>query len=190
MAKNYLDDQEFKNENYSIDQLLNGEYNNCRFLNCNFASSDLSEIIFVDCSFENCDLSNSKLRNTSFQNSEFEECKLLGLRFEECNPFLFAIKCSSSTLNFSSFYKMSLKNSALIDCQLHDVDFTEADCSWCNFDGSDCMSANFFQTNLQAADFRTAINFSINPTQNRLKKAKFSNDNLRGLVDSFGIIVS
>ncbi|MDP4636725.1 MAG: pentapeptide repeat-containing protein [Crocinitomicaceae bacterium] len=189
MAKNYVSDQEFKNENFTIDFLTNGEYDNCHFLNCNFASGDLSEIVFVDCSFENCDLSNAKLRNTSFQNAEFEECKLLGLRFEESNPFLFAIKCNTSVLNFSSFYKMSLKNTALSNCQLQDVDFTEADCSLCSFEGSDCLAANFFQTNLQGADFRSAINFSIDPTQNRVKKAKFSRNNLHGLLHSFSLVI-
>jgi len=189
MAKNCISDQEFKNENYTVDFLTIGEYENCNFLNCNFLESELSEILFVDCSFKNSDLSNAKLRNTSFQNAEFEECKMLGLHFEECNPFLFAVRCNSSILNFSSFFKVSLKNTGLTNCQLQDVDFTEADCSHVNFGGSDCLSANFFQTNLQAADFRSSINFSIDPTQNRLKKAKFSINNLQGLLHSFSLEV-
>lgn len=189
MPKNYVVDLDYKNENYTSDFLATGEYENCHFLNCNFASSDLSEIVFVDCSFENCDLSNAKLRNTSFQNAEFEECKLLGLRFEESNPFLFAIKCNASVLNFSSFFKMSLKNAVLSNCQLQDVDFTEADCSLCSFEGSDCLSANFFQTNLQGADFRSVINFSIDPTQNSVKKARFSRNNLTGLLNSFSLVI-
>lgn len=189
MAKNYVADQDYKNENYTSDFLATGEYENCQFLNCNFASSDLSEIVFVDCSFENCDLSNAKLRNTSFQNAEFEQCKLLGLRFEECNPFLFAIKCNASILNFSSFFKVSLKNTVISNCQLQDVDFTEADCSLSDFEGSDCLNAVFYQTNLQGADFRTALNFSIDPTQNRLKKAKFSRQNLQGLLHSFSLVI-
>lgn len=189
MAKNYISDQDFKNENYAIDFLTIGEYENCHFVNCNFADSELSEIVFIDCSFKNSDLSNAKLRNTSFQNAIFDECKMLGLRFEDCNPFLFAIRCNSSVLNFSSFFKVSLKNTGITNCQLQDIDFTEADCSQADFSASDFTSSNFYQTNLQAADFRTSINYIIDPTKNRVKKAKFSRNNLFGLLHSFGVIV-
>jgi hypothetical protein len=45
------------------------------------------------------------------------------------------------------------------------------------------------RTNLEKTDFRTAVNFSINPTLNRIKNAKFSHDRLAGLLDSFSIVI-
>jgi len=38
---------------------------------------------------------------------------------------------------------------------------------------------------LEAADFRNAYNFSIDPQTNRVKKAKFSFNNIAGLLDTF-----
>jgi hypothetical protein len=40
---------------------------------------------------------------------------------------------------------------------------------------------------LEKADFQTAYNFEIHPTLNRIKKAKFSKENVVGLLLGFGI---
>lgn len=40
---------------------------------------------------------------------------------------------------------------------------------------------------MEKADFRTSYNFSIDPDVNRIKKAKFSLDGVRGLLDKYDI---
>ncbi|MFM9949054.1 MAG: hypothetical protein ACKV1O_14025 [Saprospiraceae bacterium] len=45
------------------------------------------------------------------------------------------------------------------------------------------------RTLLEGADLRTAYNFSIDPENNRIKKAKFSMQNIVGLMDKYGIFV-
>ena len=45
------------------------------------------------------------------------------------------------------------------------------------------------QTILEKADFRTAKNYSIDPEQNRLKKAKFSLSGVVGLLRKYDIVV-
>ena len=45
------------------------------------------------------------------------------------------------------------------------------------------MDMSIYRTNLTEADFRTAQNFSIDPLENQLKKAKFSRENLEGLLE-------
>lgn len=72
---------------------------------------------------------------------------------------------------------------------MHEVEFTEADLHSAIFDACDLHFSTFERTNLEKADLRTAVNFSINPTVNRIKKAKFSRDRLAGLLDSFSIVI-
>ena len=55
------------------------------------------------------------------------------------------------------------------------------------FDKCDMAKAKFEKTNLEKADFRTAINFTIDPEKNRLKKARFSSAGLPGLLYKYDI---
>ena len=87
----------------------------------------------------------------------------------------------------SYFYKLSLKNTKFKNCILKEVDFTEANLSSSIFDNCDLGMATFENTILEKADFRTSFNFSINPDQNRIRKAKFSMPGVLGLLDKYDI---
>jgi uncharacterized protein YjbI with pentapeptide repeats len=181
----YFTDQSYER----LKTLDKGIYEQCEFIGCDFMNQDLSGYVFTDCSFNDCNLSMVKLNNTGFKDIKFSTCKLLGLRFDDCNAFGFAVSFDACILNHSSFYKAKLANTRFIRCQLHEVEFTEADLSSVIFDECDLSFSTFDQTNLEKVDFRTAVNFSINPTINRLKNAKFSRDKLAGLLDFFSIVI-
>ena len=84
-------------------------------------------IFFIDCSFSGCELSNAKLNDTAFRNIQFAGCKMLGLHFENCNPFLLEMSFEDCNLSHASFYQLTLKNSIINNSILHEADFTEAD---------------------------------------------------------------
>jgi len=52
------------------------------------------------------------------------------------------------------------------------------------------LNATFDKTMLEKADFRTAYNYSIDPDNNRIKKAKFSQSGLGGLLHKYDIVIS
>ncbi|MCJ8155237.1 pentapeptide repeat-containing protein [Chryseobacterium sp. SSA4.19] len=68
-----------------------------------------------------------------------------------------------------------------------EVDFSECDLSNASFGYCDLSGAIFDKTNLEKADFRMAVNYSIEPAQNRLKKAKFSLSEVHGLLSHLGV---
>ena len=189
MNEVYEEGQEIINSDFSIDGLSPGEYENCSFLNCNLAGVDLSDIRFIECSFEQCDLSNTNLGNTAFRDVRFTGCKMLGLRFDSCNEFLFEVRFSKCQLNLSSFYGRKLSGTQIDGCSLHDVDFGEADLSGTTLEDSDLSGASFEYTNLEKADLRTAYNFVIDPEVNKIDKAKFSQYGLSGLLAKYDIII-
>ena len=178
-------DKEFK----ALKTLDAGEYEACTFTNCTFADLDLSKIIFTDCTFDNCDLSMSKINNTAFREVHFKNCKLLGLRFDECNQFLLAFRFTGCVLNFASFYKLKLKNAHFTDCKLEEVEFIEADLTKAVFNNCALERAVFDNSILDKVDFRTSFNFSINPEFNSIVKARFSSNGLLGFLDKYDIIV-
>jgi uncharacterized protein YjbI with pentapeptide repeats len=175
MEEAYILDQTFENTDFS--QFQKGEYENCTFRNCNFEYADLSFFNFNDCEFIGCNLSMAKLLSTAFRDVVFKECKMFGLHFNDCNEFGVSFRFEACLLNNSIFYKTKIKKTLFKNSKLIDVDFAECD-----------LSGSIFEnTNLEKADFRTAFNYSINASLNRLKKAKFSLSEVHGLLRNFDI---
>ena len=75
-----------------------------------------------------------------------------------------------------------IKQKTFNNCSLNEADFTESDLSGTIFNNCDLKRAIFDRSILLKTDFTTAQNFSIDPETNRLKGAKFSKNNLMGLL--------
>jgi uncharacterized protein YjbI with pentapeptide repeats len=186
MSKPIIEDQALKNEDFTKG-FPSREFEYCRFQHCVFTATDLSHFRFVECTFDDCDFSNAKLTKTTLNGIYFVNCKLLGLHFEDCNEFLFSVSFENCLLDFSSFYKRSLKKTAFKQCSLQEVDFTDADLSAASFPHCNLTRAVFENTNLEKADFRTAIGFAIDPERNKLKKARFDKTSLAGLLGKYDL---
>lgn len=187
MERVYIVDKAFEKSNFSIAKFETGDYESCRFIQIDFSNANLSDINFNDCEFLSCNMSMAKISNTGFRDIVFEDCKLLGLHFENSNPFLFKVNFERCILNISSLYTLKLKNTRFVDSSIREVDFTEADLTGSIFKNCDLSGSVFDKTILEKVDFRTSYNYSIDPESNRIKKAKFSRDGISGLLDKHDI---
>lgn len=190
MTKIYHAEKVFEKVDFSIQTLDKGDYEACTFIACNFSSSDLSHINFTECRFEECNLSTAKITQTAFKDVAFQQYKMLGLRFDQCNHFLFSASFDKCTLNLSSFYKLKMHKTKFEHTQIQEVDFTEADLTLSAFSNCDLDRTHFEKTILDKVDFRSAYNYRIDPELNRLKKARFSNTGIIGLLSKYDIEVS
>jgi len=75
------------------------------------------------------------------------------------------------------------------DCDIKDAGFSESDLSFSTFQNCDLQSTVFERNNLEGCDFRSAQNYTFNPTDNRMKKAQFSYSGVIGLVSHLNIII-
>ncbi|MBQ4819174.1 pentapeptide repeat-containing protein [Aquimarina sp. MMG016] len=182
-------DKTFENQNFSDQKLPSREYDNCTFVNCDFSSTDMSVVTFLECRFDNCKFSSVMMKETSFQEVVFVECKMLGLDFSTCNDFMFSVEFGKCNLDLASFYGFVLKNTVFNNCNLKEADFTETDLTGSVFHNCNLSNAVFKNTIAERVDFRTAENFTIDPENNRLKKAKFSTSGLSGLLEKYDLIV-
>jgi fluoroquinolone resistance protein len=98
-----------------------------------------------------------------------------------CSPLPF----TGSHLDYATFYGTKLKKTKFTDCSLKETDFEAADLSASIFQDCDLSGTTFNRTTLEKTDFRTARHFSIDPSQNKMKGAKFSPLGLAGLLDKF-----
>ena len=183
----FTESETFLRKDYTTTTLPKGEYDNCTFTGCNFSGSNISGIVFSECEFTDCNFSMAKAQGTAFKDVDFKNCKMTGFNFSNAHPFLLAMNFTGCLLNLSSFFGVKLKKACFKDCILHEADFTQADFTEASFTGCDFKHAVFENTVLEKADLRSAVNYAIDPEQNRIKKAKFSIPEVTGLLDRYNI---
>ena len=187
MTSKYTIEQTFTKQDFTKNPLPKGVYENCTFIQCDFSQTDLSDVKLEDCEMEGCNWSMVKLHNTALRNVNFIACKLLGLRWEDCNQFALVFSFENCMLDHSSFFQMKIKGTNFKDCSLQEVDFSNCDISSCTLQNCDLKRAIFDNTVMEKTDFRTSFNYSIDLSLNKTKKTKFSKDGIIGLLDKYDI---
>jgi fluoroquinolone resistance protein len=182
-------DKTFLKEDYTANALPKGEYDNCTFTDCNFLNANLNNIVFTECIFEGCNLTMVQVKQAALKDVRFVNCKITGVHFHDCDPFLLKVQFEKCILQLASFYKLKLKNTLFSKCDLRETDFTETDLTGASLSGCDLANTIFQDTILEKADLRTAFNYSIDPEANRLKGAKFSREGIAGLLDKYQIVI-
>jgi fluoroquinolone resistance protein len=183
----FADGITYNKKDFTQVPLAPGEYDSCIFSSCNFTGSDLSGLRFIDCTFESCDLSLARLTGTILNTVRFRGCKMLGLLFETCNENGFSPVFENCNLSHSSLTGTNMKKGVFKDLVLHETDFTRCDLSGVLFENCDFAGAVFDRTNLENSDFRSSLNYTINPEKNRIRKARFSLTGLPGLLAVYNI---
>ncbi|WP_053186383.1 pentapeptide repeat-containing protein [Sunxiuqinia dokdonensis] len=187
MIEQENDNEIFQQVDFSKEQLAGCEFIECRFVNCSFSASDLTDTDFLDCSFEDCDFTLVKLNATGLKDVCFKRCKLMGFDFTLCSDFLFQVEFDVCQLDYALFTKKKMKKTTFRQCSLVECDFTECQLTESVFDDCILTGSTFYRSGLTKADFRTAIGFSIDPDQNHLKKARFSQAGLAGLLEKYDL---
>jgi len=168
---------------------LDDEYDNCTFHGCNFSEIDLTGISFLECEFYECNFTLASLKQSAFKDVIFEKCKMLGLKFNELNPFLLQMHFKECHLQETSFYQLNLKSSTFKSCKLQGADFTESNLEGSLLQDCDLSDCNFERTVLKYANLIGSYNFNIDPENNQIRGARFSSDALPGLLLKYQIYI-
>ncbi len=179
--------QTFTQNDFTKTPVAGIEFDDCEFVDCNFSGSNLSDTDFLECRFVNCNFVMAKTSNTGFKDAIFRGCKLMGLDFSVCSDFLFQVNFEQCQLDYALFGKKKMKKTRFVNCSVKEADFSETILSEANFEKSDLSGASFQYCNLEKTDFRSAINFTIDPEHNRMKGARFSAYSLAGLLGKYGL---
>lgn len=187
--RKYVCDEHINDWDATGNPMERSEFEDCTFSRCNFSGSELSFFSFEECEFDDCDFSNARINGSSFKNVKFTNCKMLGLRFDECDDFLFQVDFEHCNLALASFYGVSLKQRSFISCNLRETDFTEAKMQGCSMVSCQTYEAQFERTHLERADLRGADGITLDPENNFIKGARFSRENLEGLLSKYQIVI-
>ncbi len=171
-------DQSFKKIHLEQGHLDSNEFHDCVFVRCSFVETTFESCRFVNCVFQHCNLSLAQVTNCSFAATRFESSKLVGLNWTKAywsaTKLWDSLCFSKCAISHSTFIALNLRGIKIQDCVAVDVDFREADLSQANFRGTDLADSLFMATDLTEADLSQARNYQIDPSQNIVKKAKFS----------------
>ncbi|MCC3154198.1 pentapeptide repeat-containing protein [Hymenobacter sp. BT770] len=165
------------------------EFDEYRFVGCDFSGADLSNKRFSDCLFERCNLSSAGLAGTALQNVAFDDCKLLGLQFTACRDMLFGVHFDQCQLRYASFAARKMPATRFVRCALDEADFADADLSAAVFQDCSLAGAVFQKTQLVGADFTSATGFIIDPESNQLRGARFTLHGLLGVVAKYELVI-
>lgn len=191
--KDNFSEASFKDIEMHDQALSNKQFHDCLFEQCDFSNTDFDNCVFADCEFLHCNLSLIKIPNTKFRSVKFTSCKIIGVNWTSAswpNIQVFCpIEFDACILNDSTFYGLYLVETKMEACQIHGVDFSEANCEETSFIQSDLFNSRFNQTNLVRADFTDAVGYSIDVFNNQISKAKFSLPEATSLLDSLDIEV-
>lgn len=163
-------------------------FEDCVFDRVSFAGASLDRARFLSCQFKTCDFSNVSVARARLRDCAFVECKLVGVQWVNVEE-LVCPKFIECNLSYGNFVGLRERKSSFARCTLRDVDFSDADLSECDFAGADLGGARFHNTTLLKANFRDAANYVIDPLRNKLKGAKFSWPEARGLLVGLGVVV-
>lgn len=114
-------------------------------------------------------------------------CDFTSVNFSMTDQIIYEFHFKSCLLDYAQFYKLKLNKIQFLDCSMVSVDFMETNLEQAVFDNCNLRLAVFSKSNLQKVDFLTSYNFSIDPENNKLKGAIFSQENVIGLLEKYQI---
>ena len=194
MSKGKYVERTFETVDSAGSEIAAAEFRECRFVRCCFSESVLRACVFDECVFVECDLSLVKLPHSVFSATRFEDSKIIGVNWTEARwprlRLLVPVRFEKCVISHSTFLGLNLKGVRFTECIAKDVDFRETDLSTADFSGTDLTGAQFGSTNLTSANLRSARNYSIVPSENTLKGARFSLPEAMSLLSGLDIEIS
>jgi fluoroquinolone resistance protein len=164
------------------------EFEECEFNGCSFIGCKFEKCKFINCKFNGCVISAINPVDSFCTDVEFSKCKVIGCDWTRASQ-IHGLNFAECQINYSNFATLKLPKVKMIDCEAKEVDFTETDLSGGSFNGTDFERSIFFKTNLTKADLKRAINYSIDPRNNTLKKTKFSLPEALSLLSCLDIVI-
>jgi uncharacterized protein YjbI with pentapeptide repeats len=113
---------------------------------------------------------------------------MLGIDWPQATTPL-TLAFQGSNVSHSMFVWLSVNRMEMVECVAREVDFTGTNLTRANLGRTDFQGSRFLDTNLRYANFSKAVNYTIDPRANRLKKTIFSMPEAMSLLDTFDIIL-
>ncbi|MGQ2984755.1 pentapeptide repeat-containing protein [Flavobacterium sp.] len=187
--ENYIIDQQITGRIYNPEDIMYKDFERCTFMQCDLSACSFTGVAFIDCNFISCNFSEAKINYVGLRGAIFDNCNFTGVNFSMVDKLFFSVEFKNCRLDHTKFYTLAIKSTVFTDCSLIAVDFMNTDLTGVLFDNCNLHKAVFVDSIANKADFSTSYNFSIDPERNKLRRARFSQDGLKGLLEKYEIVV-
>jgi uncharacterized protein YjbI with pentapeptide repeats len=169
-------------------RLSGARFEDCSFERCELRERDLRGARFVDCSFVATDAALATVIDCALVRVRFRECRLSGINWSVANK-LESVTFDECQIDDAVFSGLSLHECAFTRCMVRRAAFRETNLSKVSFRGSTLTGAEFVHSDLRGADFREAVDYTLNPSENRVEGARFSLPDAVTLLAGLGVII-
>jgi len=180
--------ENFINISLASETVKSIDFEECEFNGCSFIGCIFEKCKFVNCTFTGCVLSAINPVNSWITEVKFIKCKVIGCDWTKTSQ-VHGLDFADCQLNYSNFAMLKIPKIKIIGCEAKEADFTETDLSDGDFCGTDLEGSIFSKTNLTRANLAKAVNYSIDPRCNTLKKTRFSLPEALSLLNCLDIII-
>ena len=200
----------------SLDDLT---FEHCRFIECNFSSSSMTNTRFEHCQFYHeasevgsafryCNLSHAIFSDCDLRHCDFSQANWYDLALSNCRGLemisrgvsnqkwvnervcLQALHIQRSDLTLSDFSYAQLGESTLHDCRCSEVDWTEANLAGSQIIQCDLTGGQFDRVAIGNADLSESLFNSIDPRQIDVEGVRVTSDQLPLLVSALGLVIT
>ena len=189
MSSDYILDEKFEDTFFLEADIKYKEYENCTFHNCDFTDCTFQTVSFIDCNFFDCNFNDTKINYVSLRGVQFTGCNFTNVNFAMTDQVIYEFHFKDCQLDYAKFYALKLKKMQFINCSMVSVDFMGSDLTEAVFDNCNLRRAVFIDTIAYKTDFSTSYDYTIDPEKNKLKKAVFSTDGLKGLLEKYNLVI-
>lgn len=188
---------EFRDDDWSGQDLCNETFEECLFQNIKFSDIIIQGCRFIKCKFISCAFNGVQVMKCEYTNcmfrysnmfcSEWRGCKMMGSAFEECNCVGWQLEggnWSYTVLRFIDFSRMDLSGMNLEHADLYSCDFGKANLSGANLRYALLTGANFKQADLRGADI-----VGVDILNLQMKETKIDLEQAGLLAQALGAIV-
>ncbi len=185
--------ESFKEVTLDAEQVVDTHFSECLFIGCSLREINFSECRFNDCMFEQCDLSLISVRRCEFRQTDFRKTRISGVDWTAAIwsqlAFHSPLSFHDCDISYSTFIGLKLPGIELVNCVAKDVEFSEADLTGADFQGTVLTQSHFRNADLTRANFTNAREYQIDLLKTKVSKAKFSLPEAYTLLHSMSDII-
>lgn len=189
MHADYITDRTYKDEFFLEADIKFKEFENCTFSYCDFTDCTFQTVTFIDCTFLDCNFKATKINYVSLRGVWFTRCDFTSVNFAMTDQVIFEFHFKDCLLDYAQFYALKLKKIQFINCSMIAVDFMGSDLTEAQFDHCNLRKTVFIDTILHKTDFYTSYGYTMDLEKNKVKKALFSTDGLKGLLEKYDLVI-
>ncbi len=176
---------------------LSGTLEGAQFRDCVFEECDLRELRLLACELNDSDLLGCDLRLLDVQGSRFggvtlEACHAVGVQWHRADTSVqrpLEVDAQDSILSFCSFVGLDLRKRRFEGCTMHEALFEACDLRDASLRHSDLAGTLFKGCDLRGADLRTARNYAIVASDNRVEGLHVALPDAAGLLAGMGVVL-